>query len=159
MLIKLVSSINFSLKLQNFNWTILTVLVINMNGKKCRVGGGGGCCICYIILGGWSPEMLLQCYIGWGGGQKFPILRYIICARPLSGDIHLNPGPPSQFNICTLNICSLANQLHYTALADLALTRHIINSNWIKIKPSFSGAPRHDAIINSRPQPDRSLRR
>ena len=40
----------------------------------------------------------------------------------LSGDIHLNPGPTSKFNICTLNIRSLTNQLHYTALADLALT-------------------------------------
>ena len=55
-----------------------------MNGKKCRVGGGGGCCICYIILGGWSPEMLYSVYIGWGGGQKFPIFAlYNMCTTPM----------------------------------------------------------------------------
>ena len=42
-----------------------------------------------------------------------------------SGDIQFNPGPTSQFNICTLNICSLANQLHHTALADLATTHNM----------------------------------
>ena len=50
---------------------------------------------------------------------------YFLLLILLSGDIHLNPGPTSQFNICTLNIRSLTNQLHFTALADLALTHHI----------------------------------
>ena len=60
----------------------------------------------------------------------------------LSGDIHLNPGPPSQFNICTLNIRSLTNQLHYTGLADLALTHHInlfaLSETWVTPSTTFS---------------------
>jgi hypothetical protein len=35
----------------------------------------------------------------------------------LSGDVHMNPGPVSaKFNLCTLNIRSLTNPVHYTAL-------------------------------------------
>ena len=44
----------------------------------------------------------------------------------LSGDIHINPGPSPLLNICTLNIQSFLNPLHYTALHDLAQT-HPIN--------------------------------
>ena len=46
----------------------------------------------------------------------------------LSGDIQSNPGPistHSRLNMCTLNIRSLANPLHYTALADLAESNNI----------------------------------
>ena len=44
----------------------------------------------------------------------------------LSGDIHLNPGPHSNlFNICSLNIRSLLKPDHYTAIADLAESRHV----------------------------------
>jgi len=44
----------------------------------------------------------------------------------LSGDIQLNPGPVSNtFNVCSLNIRSLINPTHYTAIADLAYTRLI----------------------------------
>ena len=60
----------------------------------------------------------------------------------LSGDIRLNPGPTSQFNICTLNIRSLTNQLHYTALADPALTHHInlfaLSETWVTPSTTFS---------------------
>ena len=67
---------------------------------------------------------------------------YFLLLILLSGDIHLNPGPPSQFNICTLNIRSLTNQLHYTALADLALTHHInlfaLSETWVTPSTTFS---------------------
>ena len=53
----------------------------------------------------------------------------------LSGDIQSNPGPistHSRLNMCTLNIRSLTNPLHYTALADLAESNniHIFCFNW-----------------------------
>jgi len=41
----------------------------------------------------------------------------------LSGDIQSNPGPVSRvtsLNMCTLNIRSFTNPLHFTAIADLA---------------------------------------
>ena len=67
---------------------------------------------------------------------------YFLLLILLSGDIHLNPGPPSQFNICALNIRSLTNQLHYTALADLALTHHInlfaLSETWVTPSTTFS---------------------
>ena len=67
---------------------------------------------------------------------------YFLLLILLSGDIHLNPGPPSQFNICTLNIRSLTNHLHYTALADLALTHHInlfaLSETWVTPSTTFS---------------------
>jgi hypothetical protein len=41
----------------------------------------------------------------------------------LCGDVHMNPGLVSaKFNLCTLNIRSLTNPVHYTALSDLADT-------------------------------------
>jgi hypothetical protein len=44
----------------------------------------------------------------------------------LSGDVHMNPGPVSaKFNLCALNIRSLINPVHYTALSDLADTYNI----------------------------------
>ena len=46
----------------------------------------------------------------------------------LSGDIQSNPGPVSSstvLNVCTLNIRSLVNPRHYTALADLAESHNI----------------------------------
>ena len=67
---------------------------------------------------------------------------YFLLLILLSGDIHLNPGPTSQFNICTLNIRSLTNQLHFTALADLALTHHInlfaLSETWVTPSTTFS---------------------
>jgi exonuclease III len=55
----------------------------------------------------------------------------------LCGDIHLNPGPCTNntFNICTLNIRSLLNPLKFTAISDLAESRHIdlfaLTETWI----------------------------
>ena len=44
----------------------------------------------------------------------------------LCGDVELNPGPISgTFNVCTLNIMSLTNAAHYTALACIAEVHHI----------------------------------
>ena len=67
---------------------------------------------------------------------------YFLFLILLSGDIHLNPGPTSQFNICTLNIRSLTNQLHYTALADLAHTHNInlfaLSETWVTPSTTFS---------------------
>ena len=67
---------------------------------------------------------------------------YFLFLILLSGDIHLNPGPTSQFNICTLNICSLTNQLHYTALADLAHTHNInlfaLSETWVTPSTTIS---------------------
>ena len=48
----------------------------------------------------------------------------------------------SQFNICTLNIRSLTNQLHYTALADLAHTHNInlfaLSETWVTPSTTIS---------------------
>ena len=67
---------------------------------------------------------------------------YFLLVILLSVGIHLNPGPPSQFNICTLNIRSLTNQLHYTARADLVLTHHInlfvLSQTWVTPSTTFS---------------------
>ena len=56
----------------------------------------------------------------------------------LSGDIQSNPGPistHSSLNMCTLNIRSLTNPLHFTALADLAESNNIhifaLTETWI----------------------------
>ena len=50
----------------------------------------------------------------------------------LSGDIELNPGP---FNVCTYNIRSLTNPLHYTSLSSLAndysISLFCISETWI----------------------------
>ena len=53
----------------------------------------------------------------------------------LSGDIELNPGP---FNICTYNIRSLTNPVHYTSLsslaADYSVSLFCICETWITPK-------------------------
>jgi hypothetical protein len=54
----------------------------------------------------------------------------------LSGDVHMNPGPVSaKFSLCTLNIRSLTNPAHYTALSDLVDTYNIdlfaLSETWI----------------------------
>ena len=62
-----------------------------------------------------------------------------LCFILLSGDIETNPGPvASHFNLCTLNIQSLADHksLHSTAVADLAEQQdlHLIalSETWLK---------------------------
>jgi exonuclease III len=79
----------------------------------------------------------------------------------LSGDVHMNPGPASaKFNMCTLNIRSLTNPIHYTALSDLADTYNIdlfaLTETWIS--PNTTSAELFDAtppgfslISNPRP--------
>jgi hypothetical protein len=67
----------------------------------------------------------------------------------LSGDVHMNPGPVSaKFNLCTLNIRSLTNPVHYTALSDLVDTYNIdlfaLSETWIS--PSTTAAELFDAI-------------
>lgn len=83
----------------------------------------------------------------------------------LSGDIHYNTGPVSpnpSLNMCTLNIRSLTNRLHYTALADLADTHNIhvfaLTETWLN--PNNTSSEIFDAIphgftfiSNSRPVP------
>jgi exonuclease III len=67
----------------------------------------------------------------------------------LSGDIQLNPGPTSNtFNVCSLNIRSLLNPIHYTAIADLAHSHHIhlfaLTETWVT--PSTTHAELQDSI-------------
>jgi hypothetical protein len=79
----------------------------------------------------------------------------------LSGDVHMNPGLVSaKFNLCTLNIRSLTNSVHYTALTDLADIYNIdlfaLTEIWIS--PSTTATELFDAtppgfslISNPRP--------
>ena len=69
----------------------------------------------------------------------------------LSGDIQSNPGPVSSstvLNMCTLNIRSLTNPRHYTALADLAESHNIhifpLTETWLH--PNSTSAEIFDAI-------------
>jgi len=69
----------------------------------------------------------------------------------LSGDIQSNPGPVSRvssLNMCSLNIRSLTNPLHLTAIADLADTHNIdifaLSETWIS--PNTTSAQLCDAI-------------
>jgi exonuclease III len=69
----------------------------------------------------------------------------------LSGDIQSNPGPASRvssLNLCTLNIRSFTNPLHFTAVADLAHTHNIhvfaLTETWIS--PNTTSAQLFDAI-------------
>lgn len=69
----------------------------------------------------------------------------------LSGDIQSNPGPVSSLNVlnlCTLNIRSLTNPRHYTALADLAESHNIhvfpLTETWLH--PNNTSAEIFDAI-------------
>ena len=74
----------------------------------------------------------------------------------LCGDVELNPGPISgTFNVCTLNIMSLTNAAHYTALACIAEAHHIdlfaLTETWIT--PSTTSAEllesKPDSLIHS----------
>jgi len=56
----------------------------------------------------------------------------------LSRDVQSNPGPvfrASALNMCTLNIRSFTNPIHYTAIAILAVTHNIdvfvVTKTWI----------------------------
>jgi exonuclease III len=69
----------------------------------------------------------------------------------LSGDVQSNPGPVSRLsslNMCTLNIRSFTNPLHYTAIADLVDTYNIdvfaLTETWIS--PNTTSAQLFDAI-------------
>ena len=69
----------------------------------------------------------------------------------LSGDIQSNPGPisfHSRLNMCTLNIRSFTNPLHYTAPADLAESNNIdifaLTETWIN--PNTTSAQLFDSI-------------
>jgi exonuclease III len=81
----------------------------------------------------------------------------------LSGDIQSNPGPvlaTSSLNMCTLNIRSLTNPLHYTALADIAETHNIhvfaLTETWLNPNNTsseiFDALP-HGFTIISNPRP------
>ena len=59
MLINISFKYSFFIKIAKFQLDIFNRLVININGEKNLGLGVGGCCNCYIILGGgWFPEML-----------------------------------------------------------------------------------------------------
>ena len=67
----------------------------------------------------------------------YPRTNSLCCLILLSGDIETNPGPtPACFNICTLNIQSLTDALHSTAVADLAQQHNLdliaLSETWIK---------------------------
>jgi exonuclease III len=69
----------------------------------------------------------------------------------LSGDVESNPGPrpaSSIFNVCTFNIRSLTNHLHYTALTSLAQTHNVdifaLTETWIS--PNTTSAELFDSI-------------
>ena len=68
----------------------------------------------------------------------------------LCGDVEPNPGPTSgTFNVCTLNIMSLTNITHYTALSSIAEAHHIdlfaLTETWIT--PSTTSAE----LLESKP--------
>ena len=83
--------------------------------------------------------------------RLFPKSYTLLFLILLSGDIATNPGPPTldspTFTLCTLNIRSLLNSLHYTAISDLAQTQHInlfaLTETWIT--PSTTLAELADA--------------
>ena len=67
----------------------------------------------------------------------------------LSGDVELNPGPTcSTLNVCTLNILSLTNPTHHTALFSIAESHHIdlfaLTETWIT--PHTTSAELLDSI-------------
>jgi hypothetical protein len=80
----------------------------------------------------------------------------------LSGDIEPNPGPTScTFNFYTLNIKSLTNHVHYTALLYIAETHRIhifvLTETWIP--PFTTSAKLFDSVrigfsLLSFPRPD-----
>jgi hypothetical protein len=78
----------------------------------------------------------------------------------LSGDMHMNPGHVSpKFNLCTLDIRSLTNPVHYSALFDLADTYNIdlfaFTVTWISpsttVTGLFDATPSFSLIGNPRP--------
>ena len=70
MLIKISFKYSFFIKIAKFQLNNFNRLVININGEQILgLGvGPGGCCNCYIILGGVVSRNVIQCYIGWGEG-------------------------------------------------------------------------------------------
>ena len=82
MLIKISFKYSFFIKIAKLQLNHFNHLVINMNGKKNLGLGGGGCCNCYIILGGGFQKCYTVLY-RVGVVKNFQFLRYIICARPL----------------------------------------------------------------------------
>jgi len=85
---------------------------------------------------------------------------FILLLSLLSGDIQSNPGPASRvssLNMCTLNIKSFTNLLHYTAIADLADTHNIdifaLSETWISPNTTspqlFDAIPRGFTFINT----------
>ena len=67
----------------------------------------------------------------------------------LCGDVEINPGPTSNtFSVCTLNILSLTNATHHTALSSIAESHHIdlfaLTETWIT--PSTTSAELMDSV-------------
>jgi len=84
----------------------------------------------------------------------------------LAGDVELNPGPKT-FKMCTLNIRSLTNPLHYTAIADLAQTHKInlfsLTETWITSSNTLAELsditpPGFTLISTPRPAPSTNLK-
>jgi hypothetical protein len=103
----------------------------------------------------WAKHILLICV----PYTKFYSYIHLISKRNLflyllillSGDVESNPGPrpaSSIFNVCTFNIRSLTNHLHYTALASLAQTHNVdifaLTETWIS--PNATSAELFDSI-------------
>ena len=96
--------------------------------------------------------------------KLFPSLLLLL----LCGDISLNPGPvtASHFNLCTLNIRSLLNEKHYTALHDLVSSSNhrpdaiALTETWITSSATnsqlFSCRPDGYSLISSPRQPKNS---
>ena len=83
MLIKISFKYLFFIKIAKFQLNNFNRFVINMNGEKSLRFEGGGCCNCYIILGGWGFQKCYTVLYRVGVVKNSQFLRYIICARSL----------------------------------------------------------------------------
>ena len=103
MLIKISFKYSFFIKIAKFQLNNFNRLVININGEKILgLGWVGGCCNCYIILGGGFQKCYTVLY-RVGVVKNFQFLRYIICARSLTACAsYLNSQLYEAIRICRI---------------------------------------------------------
>ncbi len=86
----------------------------------------------FSFLNSLSPTALIITF----GSKRISFSLYLAALIILAGDIELNPGPESFFNICTLNIRSLLNSIHKAAIFDIADTFHpnvlALSETWVR---------------------------
>jgi hypothetical protein len=73
----------------------------------------------------------------------FGLKNTLLCISLLCSDVELNPSPTSStFNVYTLNILSLTNSIHYTALSCSAEAHHIdlfaLTETWITLSNTYA---------------------